>query len=74
MTWTGKRYKKDVLFLPAHAVRSPSLSSPRFPIYQMGLVTRAVQTGIGLAAELKAARKERKASEISRDNGEDVVQ
>ena len=29
----------------------------------MGLLTRAVQTGIGLAAELKAASKERKASE-----------
>ena len=29
----------------------------------MGPLTRAVQTGIGLAAELKAASKERKASE-----------
>ena len=40
----------------------------------MGPVTRAVQTGIGLAAELKAARKERKASEISHGNGEHNVQ
>ena len=31
----------------------------------MGPLTRAVQIGIGLAAELKAAKKERKASEAS---------
>lgn len=31
----------------------------------MGLLVRAVQTGIGLAAELKAASKERKASETN---------
>lgn len=36
----------------------------------MGLVTRLVQTSIGLAAELKAAKKERKASELSDDTGE----
>lgn len=52
----------------------PSLSSLKLPIYHMGPVTRAVQTGIGLAAELKAARKERKASEVSRGNGEHDVQ
>lgn len=36
----------------------------------MGPVTRLVQTSIGLAAELKAAKKERKVSESSDDNDE----
>ena len=35
----------------------------------MGPLTRVVQTGIGLAAELKAASKERKASEVNVDDG-----
>ena len=36
----------------------------------MGPVTRAVQTGIGLVAELKAAKRERKDSETWKDEGE----
>lgn len=36
----------------------------------MGPVTRAVQTGIGLAAELKAAHKERKSLAEDNNNGE----
>ena len=35
----------------------------------MGPLTRVVQTGIGLAAELKAASKERKASEVTVEDG-----
>lgn len=38
----------------------------------MGPVTRAVQTGIGLAAELKAAHKERK-SLAEDDNSSEIA-
>ena len=35
--------------------------------FPLGPLTRVIQTGIGLAAELKAASKERKAFEVSAD-------
>lgn len=35
----------------------------------MGPLTRVVQTGIGLAAELKAASTERKACEVTVEDG-----
>ena len=39
----------------------------------MGPVTRVVQTGIGLAAELKAAKKERKAAAAAEEDSESKV-
>lgn len=39
----------------------------------MGPVTRLVQTGIGLAAELKAAKAERKSAEVFKDEGKPAV-
>ena len=39
----------------------------------MGPVTRLIQTGIGLAAELKAAKEERKAAQVPKDDGKAIV-
>ena len=39
----------------------------------MGPVTRLIQTGIGLAAELKAAKEERKAVQVPKDIGKTAV-